>query len=101
MADRLRLEIKSPARVGRSVNGLTFCGFRILPGRLLMSRRRKRLYSVRRAAAERDFAAGRIDAAGLQRAFDSVLSLTAHVEAAGWRRAQLARVPLAPSLAEF
>ncbi len=101
LADRLRLEIKSPARVGRSVNGLTFCGFRILPGRLLMSRRRKRLYSVRRAAAERDFAAGRIDAAGLQRAFDSVLSLTAHVEAAGWRRAQLARVPLAPSLAEF
>lgn len=34
-SDRLGLAVKEPAAVGRSGDGLSFCGFRIVPGRLL------------------------------------------------------------------
>lgn len=44
-ADRLALEIKEPVLVGRSRHGLSLCGYRILPGRLLLSHRRKRRYA--------------------------------------------------------
>jgi RNA-directed DNA polymerase len=49
LADRLRLDIKIPVNIGRSSIGLVFCGYRILPDRLLLSRRRKRRYiAIRR-----------------------------------------------------
>jgi hypothetical protein len=83
--------VKTPVRVGRSVHGLTFCGIRILPGRLLMSRRRRRRYGELRRRAERDAMAmaGRLDGPGLQAAYSSALALTLQTDAAAWRRAQL------------
>ena len=99
LAEALHLQVKQPVRVGRSRYGLSFCGFRILPGRLLLSRRRRRRYAALRNGAERAWQDGRIDARGLQSAYASGLALTVHADAAGWRREQLRRQPLEPALA--
>jgi len=99
LATALHLKVKLPPRIGPSRNGLTFCGFRILPGRLLLSRRRRRRYAALRTAAERGWQAGVIEARGLQAAYASALALTLHANASAWRRGQLRRRPLEPALA--
>jgi len=98
LSARLRLTAKEPARLGPSEGGLNFLGFRILPNRLLLSRRRKRRYSELRAGAEQTFLASEMDAAGLQSAYARALSLTIHADAAAWRREQLRRKPVEPVL---
>lgn len=95
----LRLDIKQPVLIGRSGDGLPLCGYRITPGRILLSRRRRRRYSERRAFWEDGYAAGRIDAGTLQAGYSAALGITLHADAADWRREQLCRVPVADALA--
>lgn len=99
--DRLQLTVKTPVQVGRSGAGLMFCGYRILPGQLLLSRRRKRRYAERRRAWENAWAAGLIDDRTLQAGYAAALAITAHADAAAWRREQLRRRPLDPSLCDL
>lgn len=87
----LKLEIKLPFRCGRSIHGLCFCGYRILPNRLLLTRRRKQRYSLCRQRAEQAYARGLISARTLQSHYASAFGMTAHADAASWRREQLAR----------
>lgn len=98
--ERLRLEVKKPVRVGRSGDGLCFCGYRIRPDRLLLSRRRQRRYRESWHAWEAAYRAGQIDARTLQAGYASVHAITAHADAAAWRRAELRRHPLAGDLLE-
>lgn len=100
ITDVLRLEVKTPVRIARSAEGVSFCGHRIFRDRLLLSRRRKVRYVTARRHAEGLFARGEIDATGLQRLMDAALAITVGADAAVWRHAQLARAPLAPALAE-
>jgi RNA-directed DNA polymerase len=99
--ERLGLEIKLPVRVGQSRYGASFCGYRILPGQLLLSRRRKRRYGECRRAWEEAYAHGLIDARTLQAGYASALGIAAHTDSAVWRREQLRRHPLAEPLAEL
>jgi uncharacterized protein len=85
-------------QIGRSADGVSFCGYRVLPGALLLSRRRRRRYAECRRKWERAFQAGAIDAATLQAGYASALAITAHADAAGWRREQLRRAPLEANL---
>ena len=48
LSDGLRLAIKRPCEIGYSAAGVMFCGFKVLPGALRLSRRRRRRYSERR-----------------------------------------------------
>ena len=96
----LHLEVKLPLRVGRSSEGMTFCGFRICTDRLLLSRRKKRRYAILRKQAERAYLKGEISGGELQSRIDAVLAITAHADAAEWRRRQLARRPVASALHE-
>jgi RNA-directed DNA polymerase len=98
-ADHLRLTIKEPVLVGRSTQGVMLCGYRVLPGRLLLSRRRKRRYAARRRHWERLYAQGWIDARTLQAGYSAALGITLHADAGDWRREQLRRAPLAAPLA--
>ena len=98
LADRLHLAVKHPVRVGRTRHGLTFCGFRILPSRTLLSRRRRQRYAALRQRAERAWQQGWIDGPGLQSAYASALALTLHADALSWRREQLRRRPVEPAL---
>jgi len=97
-ADRLVLEFKEPVLLGRSRQGLSLCGYRILPGWLLLSRRRKRRYAECRKQWEDAYAAGCIDEQTLQAGYAGALAVTAHADAATWRREQLRRLPLAAEL---
>jgi hypothetical protein len=98
--ETLGLRIKAPVRVGRSRDGLSFCGYRILPDRLLLSRRRKARYAVLRKQGEAAFERGALSPVALQGRFDAALAITAHADALVWRRAQLLRHPIAPVVTE-
>jgi hypothetical protein len=92
LGDVLRLQLKDSVQLQPSERGLSLCGFRISRGALRLSGRRRRRYAEARRRWERAFAAGAIDAAGLQRGYAAALAVTAHAAAATWRREQLARV---------
>ena len=96
----LKLTVKNPVKIGQSRHGVAFCGFRILPDRLLLSRRRKKRFVAMRRDAENAFENGAMSAAALQQRMDCALAVTAHADAAAWRRAQLGRRPLSNSLLE-
>jgi len=97
-SEKFFLELKRPVEIGRSASGMTFCGYRILPGALRLSRRRRRRYADRRSWWENAYSKGVIDERALQMGYDSVLAITAHAEAAAWRREQLRRRPIAGEL---
>jgi RNA-directed DNA polymerase len=99
LRDRRGLEIKQPARIGKSVHGISYCGFRALPGAILLSRRRRRRYAEVRVRWERAFEQWRINACGLQAGYASALGMTAASDCTAWRREQLRRVPLGSAVA--
>lgn len=99
ITDDLRLEVKSPVKVGRSRDGVSFCGYRVFPDRLLLSRRRKTRFASARKQAELQFLRGEITEAELQRKMDAALAITSNADARVWRRGQLLHTPLAAALA--
>jgi RNA-directed DNA polymerase len=99
LRDRRALEIKEPVRIGRSAHGVSYCGFRVLPGAILLSRRRRRRYAEVRARWERAFEQRQIDAPGLQAGYASAFGMTASSDCAAWRGEQLRRVPLGGAVA--
>lgn len=98
--EKLQLEFKPTVQIGDSRDGLMFCGMKILPGALRLSRRRRKRYAERRKYWEGAYSEGLIDARGLQAGYDSALAITAHADAAEWRRAQLRRRPVGDALLE-
>lgn len=92
-AERLSLEIKASARIQRSAHGVDVCGFRVLPGRLRLTRRRKRRYASARRRWERRFRRGEIDVLALQRGCASALGIVSHIDARGFLREDLRRRP--------
>ncbi|MEM7245202.1 MAG: RNA-directed DNA polymerase [Acidobacteriota bacterium] len=92
LSSALKLTLKW-GRVRRSEQGLSFLGFRVLAGTLRLSRRRRARYARARHLAERAFARGEIDARRLQILGTAALAITAHAEAAAWRRGELASRP--------
>jgi len=90
---RLSLTAKQPVQINRCARGVTVCGYRVLPGALRLSQRRRRRYLAAVRAAEAAYLGGRLDALGLQRASDAALAITAHADAAPWRRARRAARP--------
>lgn len=89
---RRRLHLKAP-RMARSADGITFVGYRVTPGALRLTRRRKCRYRQARSRWEAQYQRGEISADALQRGYASALAITRHADAAGWRREQLRRVP--------
>lgn len=87
----LALDLKGDGFVQRSRAGLSFLGFRIYPGTLKLSRRRQHRYREARAQWEHAYAAGEIDAVGLQRGYASAFAITIHADATGFRQADLKR----------
>lgn len=58
----------------------------MLPGTLRLLRRRRRRFAASLRAWEDAFRSGAIDALQLQAGVDAALAITAHADAAGWRR---------------
>ncbi len=87
------VEIKETAQINHSRHGLSFLGYRILPGTLRLSRRRRRSYTRLRQHWEHAYLAGRVDTQGLQSGYASVHAITQHADARGWRGLNLALCP--------
>lgn len=92
-ANQRLLTVKANAQINRSVHGVSFCGYRITPGQLRLSRRRQRRYQQLRQGWERAYAAGRIDAPTLQRAYAAVHAITLPADSVNWRQQNLLRYP--------
>jgi hypothetical protein len=93
LADQLRLEIKATPCVAASRQGLNLCGFRVFPGALLLSPRRKRRYAAARKQWERAYLDGVIDERTLQAGYAAARAITGQADANGFCREQLRRVP--------
>lgn len=92
-----RLLIKPTIQINKSLQGVTYCGFRITQGCMRLSRRRKRRYQQRRLYWERAYQRGEIDALQLQAAYAAVHSITAGTDSLKWRQQNL---KLHPSIEE-
>jgi RNA-directed DNA polymerase len=99
VGDELGLTIKDNVRIGRSRDGVNLCGYRVLTGGLLLSRRRKRRYVFARRSCETAFALGTIDSRALQAGYSAALAITAHTDSRTWRAAQICRHPVAGAVA--
>ncbi len=93
LTERLLLTAKEPSELNRSARGVTICGFRVRPGTIGLSQRRRRGYIEARRRCESAYRAGRIDAVALQLAHDTALAITAHADARSWRRARSSSWP--------
>ena len=93
LASERDLTIKPGIQIHRSVQGITYCGFRILQGTVRLSRRRKRRYLTRWQFWEQLYEQGGIDGRGLQTAYAAVHAITAGTNSTAWRRENLRRHP--------
>jgi hypothetical protein len=93
LSRRLLLSAKETVQINRSERGVTICGYRVRPGTIRLSQRRRRRYLDVRRRWERDYLARRIDACSLQRGHDTAYAITAHADARAWRRARAASWP--------
>ncbi len=92
--EKLLLDVKMPVvQINRSKSGVTYCGFRILPGKIKLFRRKCRRYTAMRSKWENAYMSGFIDKNKLQSAYASVYSITAHTHSSEWRKKQLHRYP--------
>jgi len=91
----LGLTLKSPPKIARTTNGMTFCGFRVAPGQVLLSKRRRRRFRLQFDEAENDYAAGNLGSLELQRKMDAVLATTRHAECGNWRKIVVANSQVA------
>lgn len=87
------LSIKPTVQIQTSQQGVTYCGYRILPGAIRLTRRKKRRYQQRRKYWERLYLDNKISATQLQLAYASVEAITAGTDSLAWRRENLKRYP--------
>ncbi len=87
-----RLEIKPNWQIQPTAGGVAWCGYRITPRQILLSRRKKRLWLKGLLSWERRWTEGEIDALALQRGYDAVHAATQPAQARGFRRAVLERI---------
>ncbi|MCP5067045.1 MAG: RNA-dependent DNA polymerase [bacterium] len=90
---QLGLSFHDSRQVRRASVGVTFCGFRVTPGSIRLSRRRRRRYLRGRRDWERAYRVGCLHAEELQRGYSSVLAMTQFAGATAFRREDLRRRP--------
>lgn len=93
LAEQRGLLIKPNQQLQPSVQGVTYCGFRIMRGAVRLSRRRKRQFRQRRQYWEWQYQQGVINAHQLQLASSAVHAITDHTDSLLWRRKNLQRHP--------
>jgi RNA-directed DNA polymerase len=83
---KLKLRIKDNVQINRSASGVPLCGFRVLPGTLRLSHRRRGRYQERKMFWETAYCRGVLPALRLQQAYAGVFAITAHADSRAWRR---------------
>lgn len=73
-------------QVGRSCRGITFCGFRVFPGSVRLTRRKMRRYGQLRRANEASYKRGEIGSLELQFAYEPLSATVRQADSLGWRQ---------------
>ncbi len=84
------LTVKPQRQIQPSLHGVLYCGFRVLPEQILLSRRKKRAYQNHLRRWQSKWRNGEIDALALQRGYDAVHAITWPARSLGFRRSVLA-----------
>jgi retron-type reverse transcriptase len=87
------LDLKENPQINRSSRGVTFCGYRIFPGMIRLTGRRRKRYTIKKNQWEKAYLNGLIDERQLQSAYASVYAGTVHADAGEWRKQQLQKYP--------
>ncbi len=93
LTEQRDLSVKSTVQIQHSKHGVSYCGFRIMPGTIRLSRRRKRRYRQRRQYWEMLYLQGAIDARQLQLVYAAVEAISAGTDSLAWRQQNLRRHP--------
>ena len=86
VAQHLHLTVKDTIQINRSDRVLPICGYRVFPGTIRLARSRRQRYIRAKQRWERRYRMGQISARQLQAGYDAALAITAHADAAAWRR---------------
>lgn len=89
LEQRRLLTLKEGSQINRSMRGVSYCGFRILPGTIRLSLRKKRRYQQLRQQWEARWLAGEINNQQLQQGYAAVHAITLHADAQEWRKQNL------------
>lgn len=87
-----KLTVKPHRLIQPVSQGVHYCGYRILPDKILLSRRKKRAYKKHLERWQGRWKAGEIDGLGLQRGYAALHGITTLAAATGFRRTLLAQV---------
>jgi len=87
-----KLKVKAQRQMQPSRHGVQYCGYRILPHSILLSRRKKRLYKKHLKRWQTSWMAGEISSLKLQNCYDSIHGSTTIARAAGYRGIVLAKL---------
>ncbi|EIJ35889.1 reverse transcriptase/maturase family protein [Thiothrix nivea] len=91
--EQRRLQVKPDPHINRSGRGVSYCGYRVLPGTVLLSRRKRQRYQQLRLQWEQAWLDGEITELELQQAYQSVHAITLHADSDAWRRQNLRLYP--------
>lgn len=97
LARERELRLKPEPEINRSGHGVTWCGYRIHPGTIRLTPRKRQRYRLLLDTWESQWLEGAVDEAQLQRAYASVHGPTLHADALAWRREHFRRHPSAYS----
>jgi len=85
------LKLKKDCEINRSSQGLTFCGYRIFPGIIRLTKRKKRIYRRIVSHWETQYLSGRATMTQLQAGFASALAAVQAADCLAWRRREAVR----------
>jgi hypothetical protein len=88
-----QLQLKPHSQINRSMMGVSYCGYRIFPHAILLSRRKRQRYQQLRQQWERAWQQGQITALALQQAYHSAHAMTLHADSLAWRKQNLQLYP--------
>lgn len=89
LRENLALELSSDTQVNRTSHGISFCGHRIFPGIIRLTRRRQMQYLRTCRRWERRFIAGGATTAELQNGYASAYAVSKLADTLQWRRRRL------------
>ena len=87
------LKVKPDVQINRSTHGMTYCGYRILPGAIRLTTRRKRRFQNKRFHWEWLYLQGLISDLQLQQAMSAIHATVMHADSLTWRRENMKRYP--------
>lgn len=91
LKDLWQLQLKGQSQINSATAGLPFCGYRIYPGIIRLTRRKKLIYRRICTHWEEQYQLGRVTAAQLQAGIASALAAVQAAESSAWRRGEIQR----------